>query len=197
MGRPLGFDPDDKLKHAMRLFWRDGYEATSLQVLVSQLGVNRFSLYNTFGDKRALFLAALGRYTDTVMGALLEPLRRPEAGWFAILEYLDRLSRGLDTPAGDQGCLLQNTALESVDDPQIQQYVRERFNELQAWLEKAFRRAQADGVLQVEREPAACARFVLAHTQGVIALRKATGDPAAAAQSLQFLKQQLESWRRT
>src|SRR5512141_666494 len=72
MGRPRQFDPDQVLGQAMQLFWSKGYEATSLDDLLAETGLARQSLYNGFGDKHALFLAALRRYdeqSDEVMRA--------------------------------------------------------------------------------------------------------------------------------
>ncbi|MGD9921955.1 MAG: TetR/AcrR family transcriptional regulator, partial [Pseudorhodoplanes sp.] len=59
------FDTDEVLEKAMRAFWDRGYEATSLQDLVDHTGINRGSLYATFGDKHALFIAALRRYDES------------------------------------------------------------------------------------------------------------------------------------
>ncbi len=64
MPRVKEFDPDQALDRAMELFWRKGYEATSVQDLVEHMGINRFSLYDTFGSKHELFMAALDRYSE-------------------------------------------------------------------------------------------------------------------------------------
>ncbi|MBK6426479.1 MAG: helix-turn-helix transcriptional regulator [Blastocatellia bacterium] len=61
MGRPKSFELDDVLDRAIEAFWCKGYEATSIQDLVDEMGINRGSLYATFGDKHALFLAAIER----------------------------------------------------------------------------------------------------------------------------------------
>ena len=60
------FDANEVLDKAMQAFWSRGYEATSMQALVETTGVNRASLYATYGDKHALFLAALRMYDDTL-----------------------------------------------------------------------------------------------------------------------------------
>jgi len=68
------FDVDRTLDKAMRLFWAHGYEATSMQDLVDGMGINRGSIYSTYGDKRQLFLAALNRYDVECRKSLLESL---------------------------------------------------------------------------------------------------------------------------
>ena len=63
-GRPLSFDRDVALNQAMLLFWQHGYEATSLNDLTTALGVTPSSIYTVFGDKKGLFLAAVGHYVS-------------------------------------------------------------------------------------------------------------------------------------
>src|ERR1700679_3722681 len=83
MGRPREFDIDAALEKAMRLFWAKGYEGTSVADLTETLGVSRPSLYAAFGDKEALFRAALERYAAGpacyVAAALGEPTARKVA----------------------------------------------------------------------------------------------------------------------
>ena len=72
------FDRNQGLERAMRVFWKRGYEATSIQELVDATRINRASLYATFGGKRELFLAALARYEEVVVKPLFEALADPE-----------------------------------------------------------------------------------------------------------------------
>src|SRR2546421_1155785 len=74
MARPKEFDRDEALQKAMEVFWSRGYEAASIQELVKQMGINRQSLYDTFGDKHALYLAALDRYREVEGGKMFELL---------------------------------------------------------------------------------------------------------------------------
>lgn len=75
MPRSKQFKPEQALGSAMSAFWRHGYEATSMEDLMDCMGIGRASIYNAFGNKRALFLAALGHYVST--GGALQgvPLR--------------------------------------------------------------------------------------------------------------------------
>ena len=79
MARPKAFDVDQALERAMELFWRQGYLATSLPDLVEHMGIGRQSLYDTFGDKRQLFLQALDRYAAVMIGGALGRLEEPGA----------------------------------------------------------------------------------------------------------------------
>jgi TetR/AcrR family transcriptional regulator, transcriptional repressor for nem operon len=109
MGRPREFDEDAVLDRATDLFWARGYEATSVQDLVDTLGVNRASLYATFGDKAQLFEAVLRRYGERVNGALLETLGPPAAGAEAVRAWFKVLIEKSTQPAGPRGCLMLNT----------------------------------------------------------------------------------------
>ena len=70
MARPKEFEPEQALDAAMNVFWRLGYEHTSLDALMQEMGIARQSLYDTFGDKRALYLRALAHYRDGNHAAL-------------------------------------------------------------------------------------------------------------------------------
>ena len=88
MARPKAFDAAQALDTAVRLFWERGYEATSIQDLVDALGVNRASLYGTFGDKAHLFALAMDRYGEQVRAVLAAELAPPRAGRPAVAGYL-------------------------------------------------------------------------------------------------------------
>ncbi len=85
-GRPRNFDTDAVLERALDLFWRDGYGSTSLQALLCHMGISRQSLYNTFGDKRSLFLAALTRYMERA-SEKLAVLEEEDASLPAIYQF--------------------------------------------------------------------------------------------------------------
>src|SRR6202011_4012331 len=79
MGRPRAFDVDRALDRALHLFWRKGYEGTSLSDLTQAMGINRPSLYAAFGDKEALFRRALDRYADGPAAHVRAALDQPTA----------------------------------------------------------------------------------------------------------------------
>ena len=76
MARPKEFDRDQALQKAMEVFWSRGYAAASIQELVERMGINRQSLYDTFGDKHALYLQALDRYHEVETRKIFDLLAR-------------------------------------------------------------------------------------------------------------------------
>jgi AcrR family transcriptional regulator len=106
MARPREFDVDEALDRATEVFWKRGYEATSIQDLVDALGVNRASLYGTFGDKAQLFTAVLDRYEMQVNLLVEEALASPAAGAEAVRAWFRALIGMVAQPAGPRGCLL-------------------------------------------------------------------------------------------
>jgi TetR/AcrR family transcriptional repressor of nem operon len=112
MPRAKAFDPDAALQKAMQVFWERGYEATSIEDLVQGMGINRFSLYSTFGDKHQLFVAVLERYCATVVADLMGELEHSAAGLAAIRRFFTRLVEFFAAARGWRGCLITNTAVE-------------------------------------------------------------------------------------
>ncbi len=110
IGRPLSFDRDAALKQAMLLFWRYGYEATSLGQLTAAMGISPPSLYAAFGDKKRLFLEAVELYTSggpaTAAGIIESAATAREAVWTLLQGAAVGLT-GIDTPAG---CMLVSSA---------------------------------------------------------------------------------------
>src|SRR5437588_3573741 len=78
-GRPRTFDAEKALDRALKVFWRKGYEGTSLPDLTKAMGINRPSLYAAFGNKESLFRKALDRYAEGPAAYMREALNKPTA----------------------------------------------------------------------------------------------------------------------
>lgn len=110
MARSKEFEETAVLDKAMRLFWEQGYEKTSMTDLVEHMGIHRRSLYDTFGDKQTLFLKALDRYGDQVGTKLAGGIKRSKTATEALQFLFDLTIRGEeDSPSG---CLMVNSAVE-------------------------------------------------------------------------------------
>jgi TetR/AcrR family transcriptional regulator, transcriptional repressor for nem operon len=175
MPRPKAFNHDDALESAMLVFWEKGYEATSMQDLVDRMNINRQSLYDTFGDKNALYLSALERYRATEGRRAFEPLR--ELG--SIRERLERVFENLiDEATNDpcrRGCFVANATLEMASrDPKIACLVQDGFLSLVQTFEDVLSGAQSRGELKPDKNPRALALFLANTVQGLRVTGKLT-----------------------
>ncbi|WP_329149794.1 TetR/AcrR family transcriptional regulator [Streptomyces niveus] len=105
IGRPRGFDTEEALERAMRVFWEQGYEGASLTDLTRAMGINRTSMYAAFGNKEDLFRKSLERYTEGPASYGARALREPTARQVAtaLLNGAVRATTGISSPAGCLG----------------------------------------------------------------------------------------------
>ncbi|MFK4064502.1 TetR/AcrR family transcriptional regulator [Streptomyces sp. NPDC029674] len=193
MARTKEFDPDAALQSALELFWRRGYEATSMADLVEALGIGRASIYATFGNKHDLYLKALERYGEIQQPLLLGELAQPGPALPAVRGVVRRF--GAESVAEDgrlTGCFITNTAAElAPHDPAAARCVERSWDHIETLLHSALVRAQAQGELPEDRDPLTLARMLLVLMQGVRVVGKATKDPArvrdAVEQALSLL----------
>ncbi|WP_053656651.1 TetR/AcrR family transcriptional regulator [Streptomyces sp. MMG1121] len=193
MARTKDFDPDAALQTALELFWRRGYEATSMADLVEHLGIGRASLYATFGSKHELYLRALERYERSGLTRIVRELSQPGAALPAVRAVVRRYAaEAADERLRLNGCLITNTAAElAPHDPAAARRVERNWDHLETLLHSALVRAQSQGELPAGREPLALARTLLVLMQGLRVVGKASADPArvrdAAEQALTLL----------
>jgi TetR/AcrR family transcriptional repressor of nem operon len=161
------FDPAAALGVAVQLFWRQGLAGTGVQDVVAATGVNRSSLYATFGGKKELYLAALDRYLDEHAFPGFEVLAADPRGLPAIRGFFTRLIRS--RCSGDRagwGCLVVNahTGPESAD-PDVRRRLDRHHARLRAGLVAALRKAHTCGQLRpgVDFEETAAQLALLAY----------------------------------
>lgn len=173
MPRPKSFDENAVLDQAVELFWERGYEGTSLADLESHLGLGRQSLYNTFGDKQALFLKALDRYRHDVGEAALAKLNAPGAGLDAIRAFFEWSVEMLTAPGPRRGCFVANTITERGSQDTD---VLLRCNHARDALERAFRRAltraKTQGEIASDLDVDATATLLVTQNYGLNVLAK-------------------------
>lgn len=179
-GRPRSFEPEAALARVRDTFWKNGYSATSLDDLCAATGLNRPSLYGAFGDKKALYLAALQQSRREMTASLTAALANP-APLRGVLEAVyARTSEIYRAGAqGQQGCFLIGTAVtESVVDPQVREVLDQAFAELDGAYLARFERSRSE----LTGEPAALAPIATAimHTMAVRS-RAGAGEAALRA----------------
>jgi TetR/AcrR family transcriptional repressor of nem operon len=188
MPRPRSFDEEAVLDQAVELFWERGYEGTSLAELETRLGLGRQSLYNTFGDKRTLFLKALERYRHAVADGPLAHLNTSGAGLDAIREFFQATVESLTTPAPRRACLVASTILEcgSQDADALLRCNRARA-ELERGLRRALAQAKIRGELRETLDVEATATLFVIQTYGLSVLAKSGATAAELHAAVEVL----------
>ena len=160
IGRPRAFDPDQALDRALQVFWRKGYEGTSIDDLTAAMRINPPSLYAAFGNKEALFRRALDRYEALHEASWREALDA-QTGYEAIERLLMRSAASLGDKRNPPGCLMVQAALCGGEEcePVMKELAARRDASL-ALIRERLRRAKREGDLPEDADPATLARFV-------------------------------------
>lgn len=187
------FDEGAALDRAMRAFWRNGFSGTSYPELMQATGLNKSSLYNSFGDKRALYRRCLDRFTEVHGGRLRSRLDAPRVqdavgGFFD--ELIGRFSRA-DLPGG---CMMTAAAVElGGDHEDAGPGIRGQMRELESVFRQRLQRAVAEGELPRTTDTASLASLLLAMTRGLAALHRGYGDVRAVRRAKQAMMQILRA----
>jgi TetR/AcrR family transcriptional regulator, transcriptional repressor for nem operon len=176
MPRGKTFDPGEKIDEAVDLFWRDGCDAVSIQDIVDTLGINRGSLYATYGDKEQLWLLALGRYCD-VRKARLAELNADQAG--PVLPRLRTFLTEITQPSEGlpRGCLIVNAITERTADPATRELTLRQIRQVEDTLTATLERARDTGEIPASASPGQLARFLVVMLQGLHVYDRAVADP--------------------
>ena len=175
MARSKEFDVNQVLRKAMELFWQQGYEKTSMQELVDYMGIHRRSIYDTFGDKRTLFLSALSHYEELITS---ETKKRVDSKLlvkqgirevFNMIIYPD-----LNLP---KGCLSVNAAVElSLLDEEIATKIAEMFTKTEALFYELLKHGQKNGEISKNHDPEVLSLFLHNSLVGLRVLVKIEAD---------------------
>lgn len=177
MPRRAEFDREEILDRAMRLFWRQGYEATSVGDLVRAMRINRASMYAAFGDKRGLFLAAIDRYLARVNADRLTALVQAPSVRAGLAAYFDGLVKFSLGEGKRLGCLLTNTAVElSGRDRAVAAKIDGVFGHVEETFYGVIRRGQEAGEIAADKDARALARFLLTTVQGLRVLARGRAE---------------------
>ncbi|TNC24209.1 TetR/AcrR family transcriptional regulator [Amycolatopsis alkalitolerans] len=172
MGRTRSFDLDDALDTAVEMFWRQGFEATSIQNLCQAMEIQPGSVYAAFGSKRELFVATVRRYVETVSADAAERLTGVESGLQGLRDYFAHLVDAMVEGKRRWGCLITNSLVELTQrDPELAGLLTEHLARLRAAFAAALARAAGDGELRPGAGPES-AGLLVAVVQGMNVLAK-------------------------
>ncbi|WP_323748094.1 TetR/AcrR family transcriptional regulator [Catenulispora rubra] len=173
-GRPRGFEEDEVLDRAIRVFWEHGYEGASMSDLTAAMGINKPSLYAVFGSKEELFRRAVVRYRDTYVAYAPATLDEPTA--YGVVErYLRAAVNALTGGDHPPGCLsIQGGLSCAPGNSGVSEFLAEFRAVFEDALAKRLARAEREGDLVAGTDTAALARFVVTLGQG-LAVHAAAG----------------------
>ena len=177
MARHKEFDRDEALQRAMQVFWSRGYEATSVGDLVEHMGINRQSLYDTFGDKHSLYLQALDRYREVEGRKMFELLTRPGSVKRALRQLFEGVVECSLSGEERRGCFVGNATSELAG--RCKETAEKACGSMAAAEEALYRallRGKREGEIKGVRDPRAVARFLYSSLQGLQLMSKATKD---------------------
>lgn len=168
MARPLEFDKSEALDAALNLFWREGYEASTIQKLLAEMGINRGSLYSSFGDKETLFVSALDRYEGLMKERVSATLEQVDDPLQAIRAFFENRFLGADKRALENGCLLFNTISElSNTAPELAAVAGKKLQVVERALLKRLQEAEKRKLLKSGRSAADLRDYLMAVLAGL------------------------------
>jgi len=167
LGRPAEYDKERSLNAALAVFWRKGYEATSLADLCEAMGMSKSTLYAVFGDKRQLFLSAIQAYSDD----LLAELRKTCEMSAGPLEFIEQVLRSVAREAGPRGerhgCLVMNSATEfAQSDRDVARIVSQTLEQMAGIFATALARARGEGRIRLSA-PASMGIYLVSTIAGM------------------------------
>jgi AcrR family transcriptional regulator len=172
-GRPMSFDKEAALASAMHLFWQRGYEGTSMAELTAAMKITAPSLYNAFGGKEQLFLAAIERYMSTIGSAAKAALDDTPQAREAIRLVLEHTAREDVRSSHPRGCMLVASANNGSAAPQAAlQHVARYLHLHETAFRQRIERGQRDGDVAASVDAAGLASFYLSVVSGMATLAR-------------------------
>jgi len=188
LARPREFDYDDVIDKAMLLFWRQGYQGTSIDDLERATGLTKGSLYKAFDNKRDLFVKCLERYMtdESYKAILLRMFDRPMTETFArIFDLLIERAGDGDRPSG---CLATNVIAELIPiDPELATGASAGLAEMQRAIEFRLRWARENGEFRPDADVETLASLLMVTLQGMVILSTSTKDAASMRRARDFV----------
>jgi TetR/AcrR family transcriptional repressor of nem operon len=194
MARKRAFDKDAALEQAMLIFWKEGYEATSTRALQDAMGISSSSMYETFGDKRSVFLAALARFCE---------LERDQTSRMAhamptATQFIEQLFVSAETivqgASSTYGSMAFNTMVEfGMRDADVTELLFAHYLAIAEIIAGVLARAQTTGAITAQEDPLQLAHVILSALQGFVTVKGMKPDFAYGSTFKQVILRLLNS----
>ncbi len=183
MARTKNFNEEETLEKAMELFWKKGYKGTSIKDLVEYLGIQRSSIYTTYGDKLSFFQKAVQQYRKGASQLLMDKLQEDKPAKTILRELFDLTIQEIMGDPSRKGCFMVNLTTEIIsedtrcdEDRAAYLAMEEIVNANRQNIERAFQalilRGQAEGEISTRHEAQALSRYLLNVINGIRVLAK-------------------------
>ncbi len=168
MSRSKAFNEEIVLEKAMQVFWDNGYEATSVRLLEKEMGINQFSIYAAFANKKNLFIESLKKYTEYVKTNQFQSLLKEGAKLKDLENFLHKFSLAVRTCKNQRGCLVINTTGEiGAKDPEIEIELCNYFNFIKDMIHKVLKNSVDAGELSGDADLEKYSNYLLGIMQGL------------------------------
>lgn len=192
-GRPKEFDTAQALDAAMHLFWRQGYEATSMQNLLETMRLSKSSLYQTFGSKQQLFQQCIEYYRRMMTTGLQQQLVEAASGREFIEQFYLSIVDSAKNPANRVGCLVMNTATELAQrDKDIGRLIQLGTESFADVFTEAVTRAQREGDISPDKDAEALGHFLVSNLSGLNTMVKAGAKQAVLTNIVKEIMRSLD-----
>lgn len=188
IGRPLEYNPNIALESAMHVFWRQGYEASSLHDLLKAMGLSKSSFYQAFDSKHALFQRCITHYREAMIEQMQGLFKKsPSARAFINTLFTD-IAKETSGADSRRGCLLMNTASEfAQQDPEIAKLVSSSIKHITELFESTIHQAQQQGGIPADKNARELATYLVSSMSGLKNLVKAGADRKTIKQTAEIV----------
>jgi TetR/AcrR family transcriptional regulator, transcriptional repressor for nem operon len=171
-GRPRDFDEDAVLDRAIELFWKQGYEATSLEQLLAAMGMGKGSMYHNFGNKREVFKLALNKFIKNFSIWFESEIPKAKDPIAFIKDFFRKIPKQ-GSEAHKKGCFLGNTLAElACIDPGLEKEAAEHLEKIEQTFFKYIKEAQFAGKIKSREDPRLLARHLINLWNGINITRR-------------------------
>ncbi len=188
MARPAEFDRSEVLNKAMEVFWRTGYNATSVTDLVQATDLKPGSLYGAFNSKRGLFLEVIDNYANRSLTRITQCIDESESAINAIHIFFKRITNEIECDKIGKGCLMVNTLLElATEDDEIRIRVTEYLGRIEEKLLITLELAKKNGELQPDADCVSLSKLLMTGIWGLRVLSTTRPDPSSYSGIIHYL----------
>lgn len=172
MPRNKEFNQDEVLDKAIQLFWEKGYNACSMQDVVDGLGLSRSSIYDTFTDKKNLFLESLKKYQEDYTSIVINMLRDSSDIRKTIEDIFYSIVRDVEK-CSQKGCFMTNSTIELAHtDEEISQIINGNKQQIELALENALQKGQDLGQISQKNNSKVLAKYLYSNLAGLRVITK-------------------------